>query len=170
LDVVSYACAEANVRSPQFIQKDADHTTRFKQCLSNRLWISDLRPNRNYVEREFFYIVVQFSPGKSLEQYEAIISRVPFERQILDAGCAQESPVCHGLYSENLVALAAGDSLDDADWTYAPTWLTIKRADKDVNRLGGLFHFSRRRDSSNVWGCHGPRSPSVMFSSLVMSL
>lgn len=132
----------APTRLAQFIRAKVDVDASFEQHLGDRLWVDDLRPHRNYIEREFFYVVVQFTLGEGLEQYEAIISRKPFERQPLNFGVGDKSLTGYGLYAENMVAVASGGSLDDPEWTCVPAWLTIKLADKNVDGLAGPFYFS----------------------------
>jgi hypothetical protein len=138
-----YASSKMNytLHSRQIVQKYPKATASFSDKNRDQFWLADLRPGQNYVEREFFHVVLQFTLEESAEQYEAIISKTPLDVEPLSLGTCNEASGHCGLYLEDMVFLAGGDSFDVRHWTSAPAWLAIKRSHEDICGLLGPQYF-----------------------------
>ncbi|HEX3945366.1 MAG TPA: hypothetical protein VHW69_14895 [Rhizomicrobium sp.] len=115
------ACCLASSGKPlsDTTYENVEVETSISERVRNALRRSNLRPGQNYVERDFFYVVLNFLVGDNLEQHEAIIGRASLRqdrsRMTFDESL-EVTTVWNGRYFEDVLFVAEEESTDEPEW------------------------------------------------------
>jgi hypothetical protein len=158
-----YSASDLRKNSLQMIRQlpneISDKLARVRERLRSRLTTSNLNPLKDYVERDIFEVLIQFTIKGDARQYEALVSRVP----ATDTGASRvlTQPVKkafarHGRYFENFVHVPCGKATEMPEWLSVPSTVRIKLADQGPHVLGKSRYFSLK--TSRLHWTQGSRS------------
>jgi hypothetical protein len=136
-----------------FLNEFADKISRVRESLRGCLTSSNLSPAKNYIERDGFEILIQFSIEGHREEYEALISRVPVVADMHTGDCVKPIEgrrIDDGRYFEDLVRVSSCESTESPKYLSVPSVVRIKRADISSDVRGKKRYFSQKT-SRTAW-------------------